>query len=563
MKRLSLSTFFFVTFIFSAFSQNNVAKYTIKNIKVNSKYSDFGTSYFGPNRIYFASNKENISSSKLSFSTTYEAPNYDLFKGLVNSTGEIEYIEKVKNIENQFNISNVSFTPDLKQVYFTLNNVVNGKTKEDKDGNVNIKIFRADVKTDGSWTNVLSLPFNSDDYSCAHPSVSEDNKILFFSSDMPGTHGASDIFWTTIYENGTYGTPQNLGSNINSTSRESFPYVDKNMIYFSSDRMGTVGGMDIFMFKLDEIDVTPINLGAPINSNYDDLCFVINRQNKNGFFSSNRIGGKGQDDLYYFTQDTEFKECKQIISGQILGEKTKNPILNAVVSMFSHDNILLASLPVKENGTYQFELACRGNYRVEASAIDYEMSTKNINFSPQIFSQKVDLYLVPKTKPKEEIVEVAQVVEPKEKVKSMKVRNESVEQNQKEIIPSFPSIIRNNIEVLDLPIIYFEIDSNIITQDAERILLKAVDILRKYQNVSIEFACHTDSRASFSYNLHLSELRAKEVYNFLLEKGIDPSRMTARGYGEARPANHCIDGVQCTEKEHTLNRRAEFVITKK
>ncbi len=540
----------FFLWVFTAFTQNGSATYSIKNIKSNTKHSDYGTSFFEPNRIYFASNHES-SKSLIINKKTYEAPNYDLYKGIISSTGEIDYVEKVNLSEaSKYNKSNASFSTDMKYVYFTQNNNVEGKSVEDAQRNINMKIYRANVGSNGQWSNIISLPFNSDYYSCTHPSVSEDNKILFFASDMPGTFGASDIYWVTINANNDFGMPQNLGENVNSTSRENFPYVDKNILYFSSYRPDSKGGLDVYRVKLDELNSIPVNLEAPINSSFDDFSFVIERQNKKGYFSSNRPGGKGDDDIYYFTQDNEFQECKQTISGVILDSKTNDPISGSIVSMYSHDNIMLATFPVKSDGYYKFELACRGNYRVEATHFDYNKTFKNINFTPQIFSQEITLYLDPKPKI------IAEV--PLSKTEEIKI-NETIKKEKIEL----PTIIKNNKEILDLPPVYFDLDSYYITKDGETIINNAIIILNKFPNINIEFSSYTDCRASDSYNLYLSNLRAKEVINFMIDKGISENRLLGRGYGESKPVNHCVDGVECSETEHLQNRRAEFVIINK
>ena len=257
----------------TVFSQLTAGEYTIKSIKVNTKHSDYGASYFGPNKVIFASSKKDAKKLRNKFkSNRDDAPKYDLYEGYLNHNGEINYTKKILNsFITKYNESNVSFTPDLNYVYFTQNNIKKGKYIKDESNWVNLKIYRAQVMTNGDWVNVVSLPFNADSYSCAHPSVSEDGKILFFTSDMPGTQGKSDIYWVTILKNGKYGPPQNIGSHVNSQYKENFPYVDGNLLYFSSDRPSSYGGMDIYMIALDRPDSKPTNLGFPINSKSDDF----------------------------------------------------------------------------------------------------------------------------------------------------------------------------------------------------------------------------------------------------------------------------------------------------
>ncbi len=563
MKKLLV--FFSLFLCHTAFGQLSAAEYTISNIKANTKYSDYGTAYFGPNRIVYASSKLDGKILKNRFKRKTEEdedfPYYDLFKGYLNHNGEINYTKKLLNeFVTKYNESNVSFTPDLRYVYFTQNKIENGKYTEDEGDWVPLQIYRASIKTNGEWTNIISIPFNNPNFNYAHPSVSEDGKILFFVSDMPGSYGKSDIYWVTILENGKYGKPQNIGTHVNSSARENFPYVDGSILYFSSDKPGTLGGLDIYMVPLDDPYATPTNLGSPINSPYDDFCFIIDRSQKKGFFSSNRPDGKGDDDIYAFVQETEIQECKQLVKGEVRDEKTNEIIPGAIVSMYSHDNILLATYPVKQDGKFTFDLACRGNYRIEANKVDYSKTFRQIGFTPTILTQTIVLYIDKQAKEvPESIVEI-----PKEKPKEITVVKEESQPviKPKPIKKVVPTIYKNGKEILDLPPIYFDLDEYYITNEAKETLGKAIYILDNFPEVSIEFGSHTDCRASDSYNLHLSSLRAQEVVKYILDQGISADRIRGRGYGESKPVNTCVDGVKCTEKEHLQNRRTEFIILK-
>jgi len=545
----------FLLFVFQfSFSQLVAAKYSINNIRVNTKYSDYGTSYFGPNRIIFASNYSDAKKNRGNNSKNDNTPKYDLFKGMLNYNGEINSTKKIlNNFTTKYNESNVSFTPDLKYVYFTQNNLKKGKYIKDDSNWINLKLYRAQIMTNGDWENIVSLPFNDDSFSCAHPSVSEDGKILFFTSDMPGSYGQSDIYWVTILKNGKYGIPQNLGLHVNSEARENFPFVDGNILYFSSDRSDTKGGLDVYMVEIDHPNSTPTNIGLPINSKDDDFCFVINREKRTGFFSSNRAKGKGSDDIYTFVQKTEIVSCQQIVSGVIRDQKTNNILSGATVSLYSHKNILLATYPTKEDGKFTFKLACRGNYRIEANKLDYEKAFKEIDYIPNTNAQEINLQLKSIKKP-----------EPVAVVKTIPVSSEKAKNIEKEIDekPSY-YIEKNGKLILDIEPIYFVLDESYITKKSGNTLEKVADIIKNNPNIIIEFGTHTDCRASDSYNLHLSNLRAKEVISYLTKQlNIPKHRISGRGYGESQLANHCKDGVKCTEAEHLQNRRTEFVIIK-
>lgn len=548
-----MKLFIFIVFIFFfqiAFAQLIVPEYSIKNIKANTKYSDYGTAFFGPNRVVFASSK--LSRKKLD-KNQEETPLYDLFKGHVNHKGEINYVKKIKNnFSSKYNESNVSFTPSLKHVYFTQNNYTGGKYHKDDENWVNLKIYRAKVNTNGEWTHITSLPFNSDSYSCAHPSVSEDGRILFFTSDMPGSLGQSDIYWVTISKDGTYGEPQNMGTHVNSNAKENFPFIDGNILYFSSNRPESKGGLDVFMIEIDQPNSTPVNIGKPVNSKYDDFSFVINRQKKTGFFSSNRSGGKGEDDIYTFVQKKEIISCHQLVKGEIRDKKTNKIIPHATVSLYSHKNILLASYPTKKDGKFEFKLACRGNYSIEVVKTNYKKKTKSIGYIPNTKEQELPIFLESIKKP-EVIVrteEVKPIIEEKTEISTTKPEKSNI-------------IIKDGKQLLNLEPIYFVLDESYITKASFDILEKVAQIIRENPTIIIEFGAHTDSRASASYNLHLSNLRAKEVVKYLMNLGVPENRIKGRGYGESQLVNHCKDGVKCTEVEHLQNRRTEFVIIQK
>lgn len=536
----------------TAFSQLKAAKYTIHNVKANTKYSDFGAAFFGPNKIIYASSKRDGKKLRNKFKKKQTLnTRYDLYEGFLNMKGEINYTKKIlNNFTTKYNESNVSFTPDLKHVYFTQNNIKHGKYIKDANNWINLKIYRADVKSNGEWTNIVSLPFNNDSYSCAHPSVSEDGKLLFFSSDMPGTTGQSDIFWVQIFEDGTYGKPENIGTFVNSKYRESFPYVDGDILYFSSDRPESMGGMDVFMVALDQPNSTPVNLGNTINSPYDDFCFVIDRKHKRGFFSSNRPKGKGNDDIYFFKQETPIVKCKQEISGLVVDSRTKQPVAGAVVKLYTHNTIKIATLPVKKDGKFKFDLACRSNYRIEANKPGYQQALQQIDFQKEAYTQHLVLALTKKE------------AKPSKPKPPKPVAAKSPEKPKPKPEKSL-TVYKNGHEILDLPPIYFELDQYYITEEAAEILQKVAKILKEHPTFIIQVGSYTDCRASDSYNLHLSALRAKEVVKHLEYLGVPAYRLKGRGFGESRPVNKCVDGIKCTEAEHLKNRRTEFIILKK
>ncbi len=293
--------------------RNESANFVIESLPINSKNSDYAPSFY-KGELVFASSRNTKSMSLILQESTNE-PFLDLYTTSKNIANR--GVSKLKGAVNtKFHESSATFSPDGKTVYFTRNNYSKRKFKRNAKGCVLLKIYKADYNN-GKWKNVEELPFNSDEYSTAHPALSPDGKFLYFASDMPGSYGKSDIYVVAIHEDGSYGTPKNLGGLINSAGRETFPYVsDKGTLFFTSDGHVGFGGLDIFMvLPHEDTDWAVYNMGAPINSPQDDFTFIINEENKMGYFASNRAGGKGGDDIYGFKQLVPLLEYRNQIPG--------------------------------------------------------------------------------------------------------------------------------------------------------------------------------------------------------------------------------------------------------
>jgi outer membrane protein OmpA-like peptidoglycan-associated protein len=492
------------------------AEYSIKNLRVNTRYSDFGTTYMGKDKIVFSSTRGHGLTSKKWKQN--DQPFLDLFIGDVTSSGEIKNVKPFSSdVNSKYHDAFVAFSPDLKEVYFTSNNYLHGKLKSP-----NIKIFKATVAENGEWRDFVSLPFNSDDYDTGHPVLSEDGKKLYFVSNMPGTLGDKDIFVVDV-NRGHYGKPINLGPTINSPAKEYTPYVDGDIIYFSSNRKGGIGGFDIYMAKLDGSLPKPINLGKPMNSKGDDFSFIIDNVKLKGYFSSNRRGGTGDDDIYSFTQKTTIPICDQIVTGVVKDKVTGLAVMNAFVALIDEDGNQLRKIETKAEGTFYFSLDCGIEYTLEVSKKDYFTTAVKLNTSH-----------VNGFKNKETII-----IEEKE------------------------FVVRNGKEMLNVPSISFELNKADIKKRSKNALEKVIRLMKKYPKMEIEFGAHTDSRAGDLYNLNLSEKRAEATVEYLIAHGVDFMRITGKGYGETQLVNKCSNGVKCTEKEHAMNKRTEFVVIKK
>ncbi|WP_073086004.1 TolB family protein [Winogradskyella jejuensis] len=253
-------------------------------------------------KVYFSQNKLNSKGKPVK--TRLNTYLYTLVSGYVDSQGEISNLRPASDSKLGFaNVSVATFTNDGKFMYFTTNSDIIGENKSKDFRTFNLQIHRAEYIEGKGWSNPTELSFCDKDYSYAHPTLSKDGKTLYFVSNMKGTKGRTDIFKVSIFEHKSYGEPERLGDNINSPRTELFPFISSdNKIYFSSNRRGGLGGYDIYSFDLNNEDEKqqPKLLPEPINSIGEDFSFYLMDDGKRGFFTSRRVDGKGDDDIYYF-----------------------------------------------------------------------------------------------------------------------------------------------------------------------------------------------------------------------------------------------------------------------
>lgn len=506
--------------------------YTVTNLNINSFDSDFAASYYKNDQIIFSSTRKDSDNRNKKWKGN-EQRFLNFYIGEINKEGQVISYESLKGKANtRWHESNAVFNRDRTKVYFTRNTYYDNKKILSRDRRLKISLYIADVKEDGTWYNIVPFPYNSADYSTGHPTLSLDGKTLYFASDMPGGKGSVDIFKVEITESGTFTVPENLGGNVNTPGREMFPFIAADgTLYFSSDYHKGLGKLDIFKTDSDELELAAIqNIGIPFNSSRDDFAFVLNDNLKEGYFSSNRIGGKGDDDIYYFRnnkwEEEEEEEvkvevaCNNIIKGTIIDAETGDLLKGAIVEILDNNEKTVFKVKVGEEATYSFEAPCNTSYTVKASKNLYKDMSLSVEATDILGQEKiVDFSLIP------------------------------------EIRKSGDKI------VIDIESIYFDYDSAEITPRAAKELDKVILFMFKYPNVIIEGGSHTDCRGSAEYNMKLSQRRASSTVNFIIRNGkFDASRIYANGYGETQPVNRCVDGVKCTEQEHSLNRRTEFVI---
>ena len=353
----SIFSIVFILCSMAVYSQLTAAQYKLKSLEANSENGDFGTAFYGTDKIVFSSSRKNGISNK-----TWEGndqPFLDLYIGNVEPDGEITRVRPFSSaVNSKYHDAMVAFSPDLTEIYFTSNNYMDGKVRSS-----NLKIFKATIGTFGNRTDVVTLPINNDKFSTGHPFVTKDGTKLYYISDMPGGYGGTDIYEVSINQ-GHYGAPKNLGPTVNSKYKEYTPYIDGDIIYFSSNRPGGKGGFDIYMTKLDESIEEPINLGSPMNSKGDDISFIINKETQRGYFSSNRSGGKGDDDIYSFEEVTVNPICDQVVQGVIIDKLTGQPLQNAFATIYDSKGEKIRRLETLNDGAFFFKVKCDEKYKI-------------------------------------------------------------------------------------------------------------------------------------------------------------------------------------------------------
>jgi outer membrane protein OmpA-like peptidoglycan-associated protein len=463
---------------------------------------------------------------------------------------------------------------------------------------LNLGIYTSKEK-EGIWGSMEAFEHNNKEYSVAHPSISLDGSKMYFVSDKPGGMGGTDIY-VSKRKGDSWEEPVNVGASVNTSGNEMFPYiVGDSTLYFSSDGLVGLGGMDVFYINLNDSTAVARNMGYPLNTRYDDFGLICFPSQMAGYFCSNRPGGKGDDDIYLFklhppdsitihgivvdadtnlpipnakvwtqnldgqdvqvstdnegrfTLTTQWREVLELNSskkdytdgwqvvkpsrrsstmdgveikmkkydfvakGKVLFAENNLPAKGAIVKAIDENGIEAARVTVGADGTYFLPLAQGQKYTIEAAMEGYITLTTDVDTS-----------------------------DPNKKVSDY---------DFKLFKPEKGTIVR-------LDNIYYDYNKAAIRPDAALELNKLVRILKDFPTMKIELGSHSDSRGGDSYNLSLSEKRAKSAVEYLISQGIDAGRMVPKGYGETKLLNKCDDGTTCTDEEHSYNRRTEFKI---
>ncbi|OOV13103.1 OmpA family protein [Flavobacterium sp. LM4] len=564
-------------------------RFEIKNLAINTPNSEFGAVKYNDSLVFAG-----VKLKPGLFDKKYKWDNATYLNlvavPIKNSNSPDQITHYFSNeLKTGMHESNAVFTKDGKTTYFTRNNSKNGSKRKNVEKISNLQIFKAEL-VNGKWTNIISLPFNSENYSVEHPALSADEKVLYFSSDMPGTVGSFDIFSVNINQ-GAFDIPKNLGSIINTDKREQFPFVSKdNKLYFSSEGHLGYGSLDIFVseIKVKEYE-KPVNVGLPVNSNLDDFSFYFDSDTKEGYFASNRKGGKGSDDIYVLKEIKELivEDCKQFITGVITDADTKLALENVTVELQDSNKKQLNVVTTTVDGKFSFTVPCETSFTVLSSKENYTNNSKSLTSgktrntnndasmtlkSLEIIKQeekqiaenkrKQELIIEEENKKKEALAVIA-LKEADKKAKEDKIAAAEVKKKEKvdQILAQEKDVVKDKDRlIIKTDPIYFDYNMWYIRKESKVVLGRVVELMKKYPGMIIEIGSHTDSRGNAKFNEDLSQKRATSTREFIIQSGIDSKRVTAKGYGESVPIIKCKTEDACSEEEHELNRRSEFVI---
>ncbi|WNB17392.1 OmpA family protein [Marivirga arenosa] len=493
--------------------------YTVKNLQeINTPAAEYAP-FFNDDKLYFTSTRDEDSkvykATGDNFSDIYQVKS----RGANVDTTTIEKLPPIINWPDA-NEGSIAIGPRGRTMIFARGNT--GKRKGQNDVNLYITRYRS-----GQWSEPELMRINDPNAWNSTPAFSEDGRTLYFSSTREGGFGGVDLYSATVNSRGQWGNVRNLGDRINTPGDEMFPSTSQDgKLYFSSNGHPGLGKLDIFVAERKGGKITISHLGKPMNSNKDDFGVFMYSPDR-GFFSSDRPGGEGRDDIYTWkNEDPNLKIVNYFLAG-VSTTRNQNDdeviLPGTSVRLFSSDSVLLGEIMTGQDGKFNFRVSEEENYFIIAEKENYFTTRKTFStIGKTLDKSKLDALITNKVFETEILLE--------------------------EIILD---------KAFELENIYYDFDSANIRADAAKELDRLVTILEDNPPIKIELSSHTDARGEAAYNQDLSRRRAESAVAYIISQGIDPSRIKARGYGESQLI---IQDAQ-TEEEHETNRRTEFKVT--
>ncbi len=491
--------------------------YRIKNLDdLNTSNSEYSPVISG-NYLYFSSNRDG---GKIYYATG--TPFTDIYRVQTRGANvNIKTLEKLDPIVNgaDTNEGSLALAENGTALIFAKGN--SGKAT----GTNEVKLYFTRFRN-GQWLEARPISVNDPDAWDSTPTFSPDGKTLYFSSNRPGGFGGTDLYSAELNRRGRWVDVRNLGPSINTPEDEMFPFVSEDgRLYFASNGHPGFGNLDLFVATRERGRITIENLGQPMNSQADD--FGLNQFDlTRGFFTSNRPGGKGDDDIYtYVNDDPDLKIVNYFLKGvTVTTDDAGNEIIlpNTKVSLKTTSGEVVGESFTGDDGVFNFRVYTEENYSLLGEKTDY-------------FSTRRDFTTVGKSVDRKTLTEFITNVNFETKIMMERIVLEK-------------AVVLNNI--------YYDLDKADIRLDAAIVLDSLVDIMNDNPEIFIELGSHTDARADDAYNMSLSQRRAKSAVDYMIRKGVTPERIVAKGYGETQ----LIVPNANTEEDHQRNRRTEFKV---
>ena len=577
--------------------------FRLGEININSDHADFGPQIYKDGLVFVSSRDHDQFIKRQSMASEHhEEALLNLFyakKTNDNKFGSVEFFGGY-HLKSIYHDGPITFYDHYRKAAFTRNSMTHahGKTIPDSLGRINLKIFFADVEQSGALKNVTSFEHNNDHYSTAHTTFSSNGQTMFFASDKGGGLGGADIYYSRR-EGGKWSKPVNAGKSINTSGDEFYPFLSNDStLYFASSGHGGFGGLDVFVSNRRKgVFQKARNLGSPINTSRDDFSLITDSTGRAGYLASNRKGDGTSDDIFFFKANHNYSYGVT----RELGNPT-HVIPNASIYMKDEHDNLIDSLQSDENGYFRIDLPLNQVYIISAKKPGYE-TLENISYINKERNLGVDSLLFELWKQDLTVKGIIYSKESQTKlagatVTLMNLTDNTADslvvgENGQYVFPVYPNKkyrikvsksgfvqggftldtkdiykgeLVNDVVVEEVYIekvtIHFDYNKSELSSASIRELDQIARTMRNFPDATLIIRAHADSRGSEEYNQRISNQRAEVTRQYIDKKGIATKRIDAKGFGEVLILNRCSDGVECTEEDHFLNRRAELKVQK-